>query len=258
MSVFDAAGHDFARLAPVLWDPVSAGLVEVAQPRPGQWVLDACCGVGSSALPAAAIVGPSGRVDAVDTSTQLSGMLREDASRPPWLHVHIADVTTWSGQDRGYDLVQCSLGVFFFPNMDDGVRHLASLRAPGGSLVLSIWRRGALMDFRQVLLEALTRVTGEAVTPPASPIAGIDDADSMRDWLRGLGLGEVVIHRHDLTVALDDDTSWLLVTGTGWRGLVADLDEAQREDVRAELLTGLATAGVQTLDAGTLVALSPS
>lgn len=53
-ALFDAAAGDFLRLAPLLWDPVSAGLVAVSAPRPGERVLDACWAVGSSALRLAA------------------------------------------------------------------------------------------------------------------------------------------------------------------------------------------------------------
>lgn len=59
---FGEAAKDFAALAPALWDRLAAATITAVDPRPGEQVLDACCGTGASALPAAQRVGPLGRV----------------------------------------------------------------------------------------------------------------------------------------------------------------------------------------------------
>src|SRR4051794_22697455 len=61
-----------------LWDPVGRDVVAAAELKPGQRVLDACCGTGAATFPAAAAVGPEGSVDAVDLST---GLLRLAAAK---------------------------------------------------------------------------------------------------------------------------------------------------------------------------------
>jgi ubiquinone/menaquinone biosynthesis C-methylase UbiE len=50
----------------LLWDPLGEAYVDLVAPAPGDRVLDACCGAGASAIPAARAVGASGTVDAVD------------------------------------------------------------------------------------------------------------------------------------------------------------------------------------------------
>jgi ubiquinone/menaquinone biosynthesis C-methylase UbiE len=49
-AVFDATHTDFVRLAPYLWDPIGEANVQAAGVRPGDRVLDVCCGAGASAI----------------------------------------------------------------------------------------------------------------------------------------------------------------------------------------------------------------
>ncbi|MBZ2198312.1 class I SAM-dependent methyltransferase [Occultella gossypii] len=253
MNPFDAAGADFLRLAPLLWDPTSAALVEVAAPEPGDRVLDACCGVGSSALPAAVAIGPDGRLDAVDTSVALVDILRHRPERPPWLHPHLHDVTTWRRPSGGYDVVQCALGIFFFPVMADGVAHLISLARPGGRVVLSVWRRGSLVEVGEALLTAYRRTTGTDVDRPHSPIAAIDEVDALRAWSVDRGLSDVIVTEHSLHLDVDAEQAWLIVVGSGWRGLVESLPAAGRQRLRAAFADELGRRGVQTVQASTMV-----
>ncbi|MEX5303227.1 class I SAM-dependent methyltransferase [Kocuria sabuli] len=63
---FEDASPAFDRLHIPWWEPVSRAGVVISQPQPGERVLDACCGTGASALPAARLVGPTGYVHGVD------------------------------------------------------------------------------------------------------------------------------------------------------------------------------------------------
>lgn len=135
---FDAAAADFTALGRHLWDPIGRTAVGLADPRPGERVLDACCGTGASAIPSARLVGPAGLVDAVDLSAPMVEELRRLSADIPALHAHQADVTTW--EPDGYDVVQSALGIFFFPDMTAGTDHLISRARPGGRVVFTIWR----------------------------------------------------------------------------------------------------------------------
>lgn len=62
-----------------------------------------------------------GTGDAVDLSEDLLANLERCGHSLPQLHSHRADVTAWERDE--YDLVQCVLGIFFFPDME--ARHPA-------------------------------------------------------------------------------------------------------------------------------------
>ena len=65
-STYNAAADYFDAPALSFWDRIGQRTVERMSLKPGTSVLDACCGSGASAVPAAKAIGPSGRLLGVD------------------------------------------------------------------------------------------------------------------------------------------------------------------------------------------------
>lgn len=267
--LFDRAAADFRRLGPLLWDPIGERTAAAVSPQPGERVLDACCGDGASALPAAAAVGPAGHVDAVDVSLAMVHALARRARDLPALHVHCADVTTWEDPARqgparqgsgrgpararaGYDVVQCALGVFFLPDMDAGTEHLVRCARPGGRVAVTVWRRDALAPAGQALATAVARHR-EDVQPPAASQQSrrVATAQDLAGWLGARGLRGVRVEVVPHAVPATPEALWALVLGSRFRGLLQGLDAAAVEVVREEYLGAL--AGGPPVDATTLV-----
>jgi len=264
LAAFDAAAVDFSRLSPHLWDRVAHGTVEVSRPQLGEWVLDACCGDGASAIPAARLVGPSGRVDAVDLSSPLVDAVTRSGAELSQLSAHHADVTAWTGlhnridgEDGGrpYDLVQSVLGIFFFPDMAAGTEHLISLLRPGGRVALTIWRRGSMAEVGNRLAAAAAQVRGEPAPGHREPhlVERIGNVRAYDLWLGQRGLRDTRVVKHDLAVSLTAEIAWLLVIGSGFRSTLQGLVEAQVAAVRDEYLGALDRDGITEVDATTLV-----
>lgn len=213
-----------------LWDPVAREVVAAAELKPGQHVLDACCGTGAATLPAAAAVGPSGSVDGVDLST---GLLRLAAAKLAGQHIlnatlTEADVTCWRGH-RTFDAVLCSYSMFFFNEMEAGVEHLASMLRPGGRLVTSTWVEGALEPFAQRILDAAIteRPRLQGVVPlPNINMGKVASASALKTWLEARGLVDVTVQEDPRTLTVDDEMAWTLVMGSGWRTLLPRDPEA--------------------------------
>jgi SAM-dependent methyltransferase len=103
VAAFETAGADYAELASRLRDPLRQILAGYAAPRRCDRVLDACCGTGASALPAARAVGPSGRVDAVDLAPSLLERGQAAATGLPqlrWLGPGLAGYRPVEGRPR--------------------------------------------------------------------------------------------------------------------------------------------------------------
>lgn len=254
---FDAAAEDFAALAPRLWDPLGRRLVEHAAPRPGERVLDACCGTGASAVPAARAVGRDGHVDAVDIAGALLEHGRRAARDLPQVRFSRADVTTWRGTEEPYDIVQSAYGVFFLPDMDAGCSHLISLLRQGGRFAVQTWRRGALVDYGRCLFETVAEERARPLEPPAAGNASerIDSVAKLGGWLTGLGLRDVRVVEVPFVQPLTPELAWALVRGTGWRGLLDGCDEDSQRRIRTGLLTRIDQHGLTELDAGSLVGI---
>lgn len=250
---FDAAAVDFAALGRHLWEPIGADAVSVTAPQSGERVLDACCGTGASAVPTAVRVGAGGLVDAVDISAPMIAELRERASDLPQLHAHESDVTTWAG--TRYDLVQSVLGIFFFPDMEAGARHLVGAARPGGRVAFTIWRRGAMDPAGRQLALAVADVTG--TEPPGErpkrPGDRINEPDSFSAWLSGLGLSGVDVLVRERALSMTPEVAWLLVTGSGYRGVLSELGPEEVDRVRDRYLARLDETGLTNLDTTTLM-----
>lgn len=251
---FDSAATDFERLGRHLWEPIGAATLDLTEPVAGERVLDACCGTGASAVPAAHRVGVDGLVDAVDVSAPMIDQLSRLAAGIPQLRAHQADVTSWSGGD--YHLVQSVLGVFFFPDMAAGTEHLIGRTRPGGRVGVTIWRRGAMEAAGHHLHAAIAQVTGaEPVHRPAHPIDRINQPDAFLAWLTDRGLTDVTVATHDLRIPANPEVAWLVITGSGFAGALSGLRPGDTDAVRDAYLESLHRAGVDEFDATTLIGL---
>jgi ubiquinone/menaquinone biosynthesis C-methylase UbiE len=258
-ATFNPTHDDYARIAPALWDLAGAATVRRTAPAPGERVLDACCGIGSSALPAAHAVAPNGSVDAVDIADKLLAKGRTTAQRLGLDNIHFteADVTTWKPDEPPYDLIQCVFGVFLLPDLDRDTTHLINLLRDGGRLAVTIWAKGALEPFSRTLYEIVTRHRPELANRPhfGAAIERINTEPLLHAWLNSLGLRDITIHTHPHTLHLTPETAWNLVTGTGFRGLLTGLDPTTIQTVHTELLTTLTERRIHTETTSALIAI---
>lgn len=248
--VFSAGAEQFHHWSPVLWDPIGAATAAVAAPAVGESVLDACCGAGASALPAARAVGPAGRVDAVDLAAGLLAIgerrAREEGLENIRFHRH--EVTSWPVPGAGYDVVMCALGVFFFPDMDRDSAALTRMLRPGGRFVVTVWEKGALGGWQSALVGAVETERHLPRPPQRDQLARIDTADTLAAWLTDLGGSEPRVGRRRFDAPLSPDTAWTLATGSGTRRMLDGLSPDAVERVRAEFTARLTANEVTDLD----------
>jgi 2-polyprenyl-3-methyl-5-hydroxy-6-metoxy-1,4-benzoquinol methylase len=254
--VIDAAAQEHA--SSLLWDPLGEAYVELVAPAPGDRVLDACCGAGASAIPAARAVGASGTVDAVDLDAALTGLGRRRAAgeRLDQARFHVADVTAWSAP-QPYDVLLCGYGVFFLPDMDVSARALAERLRPGGRFSVATWAEGAMEAIGSRLLRSVRaeRPIESSEPPPRQASRRINTEAALGGWARSLHLRDVRTHRIDRHVPLNSGNAWDLVLGSGFRAMLRGLDDRAADRVRVRFLDTLDTEGGDHLDATSLVAI---
>jgi len=250
VGAFDQAALDFSRLSPLLWDPIGLSSVAAADLQPGQRVLDACCGDGASAVPAARTVGPSGQVDAVDLSPAMVELVRRRAAGLSQLSAVAADVTAWPGE--GYDAVLCVLGAFFFPDMNAGTQHLVRCARPQGTVVVTFWRAGAMVTPGMALARAVAAERGEPA-PESGPnrLQELGIAETFSTWLTSRGLTDVRVVTAPHTVPAEEEPLWLLVLGSGFRGMLTGFPDDAVSRIRRRYLDQL--LGGPRVDATTLI-----
>ena len=131
-----AAGRSWRVSAGAFWqvhpgapDALSAAVLDVLRPRPGEVALDLFCGAGLFAGALAAAVGPDGMVVAVDADRAAVRDARHNLRATPWVRVHAADAA--AALARG-GWPPAALAVLDPPRTGVPRRVIERLLAPGG------------------------------------------------------------------------------------------------------------------------------
>jgi demethylmenaquinone methyltransferase/2-methoxy-6-polyprenyl-1,4-benzoquinol methylase len=127
--------------------------------RPGDRVLDACCGTGDLALADARV---GGRVTGVDFSKEMLARAERKAPEFDWVQ---ADAAALPFPDGSFDSVTIGFGIRNLADLEAGFRELARVLVPGGRLgCLEITRpRGVLRPFFRVWFDGLVPVAGKVL-----------------------------------------------------------------------------------------------
>jgi len=193
----------FDRIAPV-YDAMNrimtAGLdgrwraeTAAAVVRPGEHVLDACCGTGDLAL---ACVRAGGRVTGLDFSERMLERARGKSSRVNWLR---GDALALPFADGSFDAATVGFGVRNLSDLERGLAELSRVLRPGGRVgILEITRpRGLLAPFYRVWFEVLVPLLGRLLPGgkaysylPAS-VRRFPGPEDLAELLRAAGFGDV-------------------------------------------------------------------
>jgi demethylmenaquinone methyltransferase / 2-methoxy-6-polyprenyl-1,4-benzoquinol methylase len=135
--------------------------------RPGDRVLDACCGTGDLAV--AALGAGAGTVVGLDFSER---MLERARAKEPTIEWVRGDVLALPFEDASFDAVTVGFGVRNVDDLDAGLRELRRVLRPGGRLaILEITTpRGPLAPFYRVWFDRFVPLLGR-VLPGGSAYA---------------------------------------------------------------------------------------
>ena len=130
---------------------VSNTLVELAEIRGGQRVLDIATGIGEPAITAGKIVGKKGHVTATDISPQMLAIGKERARS-----LGLQDIVEFVqndaenlklGTNETFDAILCRWGLMFLPNLDIALSNIRRLLVSGGNLAAAVWSEPSKVPF---------------------------------------------------------------------------------------------------------------
>lgn len=161
--------------------------------RPGDRVLDACCGTGDLAIECARA---GGTVTGLDFSPRMLARAREKSSGVTWVE---GDALALPFADGSFEAATVGFGVRNLDDLAGGFRELARVLGPGGRLAcLEITRpRGPLKPFFRLWFDGLVPVLGKILPGgrayaylPAS-VRRFPGPEELADLLRQSGFAQV-------------------------------------------------------------------
>ena len=224
--------------------------LRVFPPATGQRILDIGCGFGDTTQRIAGMVGPEGEVVGVDAARQFIEIARREAEQAGVRNARF-DVADVQVADLGgpYDVAFAQFGTMFFDNPVVALRNVGRALAPGGRLVMVVWRRRLDNDWlyrAQTIVEGIVERPEEYDEPTCGPGPfSMADADTTSDVLRHAGYEEIALQRCDIPIVIgsDVDEAIDLVMAIGPAGevlrLAGDRAAHLHDAVRIALRDGL-------------------
>ena len=214
-----------------VWAPI---VVDLAQPRPGERVLDVACGTGIVARIAAARVGPTGSVVGVDLNPGMLSVARSvvstDSRSGGPLQWQEASADKLPFPDGSFDVVYCQLGLQFFADRSAALREMRRVLGAEGRLALMVWRGINESPGFAVLTEALERHVSQAAATIMRAPFGLSNADELAALVRAAGFQGVAIQQRSGTVRFPSVEKFVLsyVAGSPLAGPVSQANDAAR------------------------------
>jgi ubiquinone/menaquinone biosynthesis C-methylase UbiE len=178
------------------WAPV---VVDMAQLRPGQSVLDVACGTGIVALTAAERLGRGGSVTGLDSNPGMLATASARADRE--VRWQDGDAQALPYPDGSFDRVICQLGLQYFPDRTVAVREMYRVLRPDGRVVMLVWRDLSHSSGFAALADALAAHVGPAAaTLMRAPFVFGDDPAPLASLLEDAGFADVTVQAVSGTV----------------------------------------------------------
>ena len=247
-NIFETYEHS---MVPAVFRSWAERLVDIAELRPGERVLDLACATGIVAREAASRVGESGSITGLDL---LAGMLevagvasRDIRPAITWVEGNAIEMPL---PDASFDVVLCQQGLQFFPDKVAALEDARRVLVPTGRLLVSVW---APID-RSPAVAALQR----ALEHHAPEVAGflpvvfaLSDPEELGGYLTKAGFRDVSVQTQVAEVGFPsvEDFMNTYLGSTPLGGIIssmpkerraalgADVAESVRDYVKGETLT---------------------
>lgn len=214
---------------------VSKRMIELAEVKPGQRVLDIATGIGEPALLAASRVGPAGRVVATDLSSQMLDIARERATALGLTNVEFleADAERLDFRDGSFDAILWRWGPTDLSNPSNALIAIRRMLTPDGSFVASVWEAGPKARPLASLAMTVAREMFDMPSPEPSP-----PENALETEMIDAGFSDVRTEEVTLTLAFastDDCTQYLMDVSPVFASLLSNKSSERQAEYRRRL-----------------------
>lgn len=188
--------HEHASYVDARGAEVARAMLDAAEVRPGERVLELACGPGGVGLAAAERVSPAGSVVLSDVAVEMTAVAgaRAEAMGLANVTTRRLDLEQIDEPDASFDVVVCREGLMLVADPARAVREIERILRPGGRATVAVWGARARNPWLGALFDAVTARTGMPVPPPGLPGPfSLDDAGTVAALLRDARLTDVAV-----------------------------------------------------------------
>jgi ubiquinone/menaquinone biosynthesis C-methylase UbiE len=181
-------------MVPAIFGPFARDLLEFANLKAGEKILDVACGTGIVARLAWPKVIPSGHVVGLDVNPEMLEVARsrsrQQAANITWAEGNVSNMSFPSNE---FDVVLCQHGLQYFPERSAALNQMRRVLSAGGRLIASVWRPISFNPGHLVFADVLERwVSGEAAATRRAPFK-FSDRSEVRRLVSATGFHAVII-----------------------------------------------------------------
>jgi len=208
--LFTKVSKGFDQSGPQFFGYYGKVLTQIASIEKGSKILDVGCGRGASLIPAAELVGKSGKLIGIDIAKGMIDHLEKDVKRLNLTNVELVagDVEDLELIDE-FDVILCGFSITSFPDVDAAFNKLRKLLRPDGKIVVSNWHKDAHKGW-----EWMSKAIGDHTTKdnPLLKTSGVEyefgTAETMQIFLEKMGLKNVEVKVVEKLFYFKNEEDW--------------------------------------------------
>ena len=201
-----AEGYE-SYMVPTLFGPCSRILIQEANPKPGERVLDVGCGTGIVAREVASRLAATATVTAVDLSTNMLAVARAVAAGEgltiEWCEGNAEQLPF---RDNAFDLVLCQFALMFVVDKAAALSEMRRVVSGSGRVLISVWQGLDRHPFYQTLHNVIQQRLGMSAL---QEIFALGDADALRGLALAAGFRFVEIKPFSLTARFPNPEAFI-------------------------------------------------
>jgi ubiquinone/menaquinone biosynthesis C-methylase UbiE len=232
---------------------VSDKIVQLAEIKQGDRVLDIATGIGEPAVTAAKKVMPNGKVVAIDISPQMLAIARTRAKS-----LGLDGIMEFRESDgekidslepiSKFDAILSRFGLMFFPNLSEVLVKIREVLATNGRLSAAVWSAPSKVPWLDLAFAAVRKQINAPAPPPGTPGPfALADIESLKQSFSQAGFKDIKIDTFQITFEFDSPESYTKLhrqTATRIHAMLAN----QTEEVKKQTWDSITEAVWQYAD----------
>jgi ubiquinone/menaquinone biosynthesis C-methylase UbiE len=232
---------------------VSEKIVQLAEIKPGDKVLDIATGIGEPAVTAAKRVKPNGKVVAIDISRQMLAIAKTRAASlglDAIMEFREGDgeKLDFPDQTTKFDAILSRWGLMFFPNLSEVLIKIRQMLVTNGRLSAAVWSAPSKVPWLDLAFASVRKQINAPAPPSGTPGPfALAEVEALKQSFSQAGFKDIKIDTFQITFEFDSPESYTKLhqqTATRIHAMLAN----QTEEVKMQAWNSITEAVWQYAD----------